>query len=149
MKHYVLNYYSAFRCAAGACKHTCCADWEIDIDPETAEYYKNVPGEFGKKLCSNIDFGEDDASFVLCEDGRCPFLNEKGLCDIYINLGPEALSQICDDHPRFRNYFESRTEIGLGLCCEEVAKLILEKKSRTEIIEIEENGEPADFSEEP
>ena len=148
MKIFAPDYYRDFKCSAGNCKHSCCIGWEIDIDSETAKLYKSVPGEFGKRLSENIDFDENGGVFRLCENERCPFLNEKGLCDIYINLGPKALSQICDDHPRFRNYFESRTEIGLGLCCEEVAKLILKKKSRTEIIEIEENGEPADFSEE-
>ena len=148
MKIFAPDYYRNFKCSAGDCKHSCCIGWEIDVDSETAELYKNVPGEFGKRLCENIDFDENGGVFHLCENERCPFLNEKGLCDIYINLGPEALSQICSDHPRFRNYFESRTETGLGLCCEEVAKLILEKKSKTEISEIEEDGEPFSPSEE-
>ena len=148
MKIFAPDYYRNFKCIAGDCKHSCCIGWEIDIDSETAELYKNVPGEFGKRLSENIDFDENGGVFRLCENERCPFLNEKGLCDIYINLGPEALSQICDDHPRFRNYFESRTEIGLGLCCEEAAKLILEKETKTGIFEIDEDGEPFSPSEE-
>ena len=142
MKIFAPDYYKNFRCSAGSCKHSCCIGWEIDIDPKTAALYKNVPGEFGKKLLENIDFSEDCASFRLCENERCPFLNEKNLCEIYINLGKDALSQICDDHPRFRNFFESRTEIGLGLCCEEAAKLVLEKESKTKIIEIGEDEVP-------
>ncbi len=148
MKIFAPDYYADFKCSAGNCKHSCCIGWEIDVDLKTAEFYKNVPGEFGKKLSENIDFSEEGGTFRLCENERCPFLNEKNLCEIYINLGPKALSQICDDHPRFRNYFESRTEIGLGLCCEEVAKLILEKKSKTEIREIGEDTEPFYNSEE-
>ena len=31
------DYYSAFRCIAGACKHSCCIGWEIDIDEESLE----------------------------------------------------------------------------------------------------------------
>lgn len=148
MKIFAPDYFRDFKCSAGKCKHSCCIGWEIDIDSETAEFYKSVPGEFGKKLSENIDFSEEGGTFRLCENERCPFLNEKNLCEIYINLGEKALSQICDDHPRFRNYLESRTEIGLGLCCEEAAKLVLEKKSKTEIIEIGDDGEPFYDSEE-
>lgn len=142
MKIFAPDYYGDFRCSAGNCKHSCCIGWEIDIDSETADFYKNVPGDFGKRLKENIDFSEDGGTFHLCENERCPFLNEKGLCDIIINLGESALGQICDDHPRFRNFYESRTEIGLGLCCEEVVKLILEKQTKTGIIEIDEDEEP-------
>ena len=140
LKVFAPDYYGDFRCIMGDCRHTCCAGWEIDIDEETAEYYRNIPGEFGKKLCKNIDFGEECSSFVLKEDERCPFLNEKGLCEIIINLGEKSLCQVCDDHPRFRNFYESRTEIGLGLCCEAAAKLVLEKETKTKIIEINDDG---------
>ncbi len=140
MKIFAPDYYGDFRCLMGECKHSCCAGWEIDIDKETAEYYKNIPGDFGKKLYENIDFNGDCPCFMLSEDERCPFLNKDGLCDIILNLGEDALCQICDDHPRFRNFYESRTEIGLGLCCEAVVKMIIEKKTPVKIIEIEDDG---------
>ena len=136
MKIFAPDYYGNFSCIADKCRHSCCIGWEIDVDPKTAEYYKSIPGDFGKKLRENIDFSPEGGSFRLCENDRCPFLNDRNLCEIYINLGEEALSQICDDHPRFRNFYDSRTEIGLGLCCEEAARIILEKESRTEIVEI-------------
>ena len=148
MKTFAPDYYKSFKCIAGECRHTCCAGWEIDIDEETAEYYRNVPGEFGKKLRRGIDFCEGCASFVLQEGERCPFLNEKGLCEIILNLGEDALCQVCDDHPRFRNFFSGRTEVGLGLCCEAAAKLILEKQSKTELLEIADDGEDDAINEE-
>ncbi len=140
MKVFAPDYYGDFKCIAENCRYSCCIGWEIDIDEETAGFYKNVPGEFGKRLAAGIEHGEEGASFRLCENERCPFLNEKGLCDIIINLGENALCQICDDHPRFRNFFESRTEIGLGLCCEAAAVLILDKKEKTVLEVIEDDG---------
>ncbi|MBQ7124412.1 MAG: flagellin lysine-N-methylase [Oscillospiraceae bacterium] len=140
MKIFAPDYYGDFKCIAGSCKHSCCKGWEIDIDEETAEYYKTVPGEFGKRLCANISFDDECSSFLLKEDERCPFHNEKGLCDIILTLGEEALCQVCDDHPRFRNFFEHRTEVGLGLCCEAAAKLVLEKETETKITEIADDG---------
>ncbi|MGN0628596.1 MAG: flagellin lysine-N-methylase [Oscillospiraceae bacterium] len=125
MKLFAPDYYGSFCCLAGACRHTCCAGWEIDIDDESLEYYKNVPGPFGKRLAENISGEGGCAHFALSADERCPFLNEQGLCDIILALGPESLCQICDDHPRFRNFYSGRIEIGLGLCCEAAAELIL------------------------
>lgn len=148
MKTFAPDYYGKFRCSAGKCRHSCCIGWEIDIDPKTAEYYKNLPGDFGDRLRKNIDFSEEGGTFHLCENERCPFLNSENLCDIYINLGPKAFCGICNDHPRFRNFYESRTESGLGLCCEEAAKLIIEKKDPVKIVDIEDDGEEAVFPEE-
>lgn len=121
------DYYDTFSCIAHKCKHSCCVGWEIDIDDETYSRYKAVTGEFGKRLRAGISGG----CFVLDENERCPFLNKSGLCDIITNLGKDALCQICDDHPRFRNFFPSVTETGLGLCCEEACRIILSKKDKT------------------
>ena len=52
------HYYSEFRCIADKCKDNCCIGWEIDIDDETAEKYKSITGEIGKRLNENIDFSE-------------------------------------------------------------------------------------------
>ncbi len=147
MKVFAPDYYNDFKCIAEKCKHNCCIGWEINIDSETADFYKSVPGDFGKKLRENIDFSDSGGVFKLCENERCPFLNKRGLCDIYINLGKNALSQICSDHPRFRNFYESRTEIGLGLCCEEAARLMLEKTDKTTLVEISNDGIPDCVSE--
>ena len=139
MKIFAPDYYKDFCCIAGNCRHSCCIGWEIEIDSETAGFYKKVPGTFGEKLRGNINFNENGGIFRLCEKERCPFLNKNGLCDIIINLGEDSLCQICSDHPRFRNFYESRTEIGLGLCCEEAARLVLEKTEKTSLSEIGED----------
>ena len=31
--------YAAFRCLAGACPQTCCAAWEIVVDPDAQDAY--------------------------------------------------------------------------------------------------------------
>lgn len=125
MKTIAPAYYSAFCCIADRCRHSCCVGWEIDIDTSTAAVYKAITGAFGKRLQHAITEDADTSSFVLTADDRCPFLNERGLCDIILTLGEDALCQICADHPRFRNVLSDRVEIGLGLCCEEAARLIL------------------------
>ncbi len=120
MKEIFPSYYKDFRCIAGDCRHSCCIGWEIDVDDDTMQVYRNFPD-----ILRHIDTSAEPAHFRLTEEERCPFLNECGLCEIILHYGEDRLCQICDDHPRFRNFFENRTEMGLGLCCEAAARLIL------------------------
>ena len=133
MPLYAPDYYKAFKCTADKCRHNCCIGWEIDIDAGSLDFYKSVTGRLGERLKENIVSG-DTSYFKLKKDRRCPFLNSNNLCDIITELGEHRLCQICADHPRFRNIFENRTEIGLGLCCEAAAELILTRREKTEII---------------
>lgn len=146
MNIYVPDYYKEFKCIAGRCKHNCCIGWEIDIDDDTYDKYKCVCGEFGKQLESNIS-AERVPHFILKENDRCPFLNENNLCDIITNLGEDYLCDICNDHPRYRNFFSDREEMGLGLCCEAAAELILGREEKTEFIKLSGENENPDKDE--
>ncbi|MBQ6929345.1 MAG: flagellin lysine-N-methylase [Oscillospiraceae bacterium] len=134
MKLVAPDYYEQFKCIADKCRHSCCIGWEIDIDADTLDYYNSIGGEFGERLKANIAADGETAHFCLKEDERCPLLNEKGLCDIIINLGTEALCQICDDHPRYRNFYSDREEIGVGMSCEAAAVLILSQQKKTQLV---------------
>lgn len=125
MKIIAPKQYRNFRCIADKCRHSCCVGWEIDIDDETLARYRAVSGAFGERLQNEIEVLDGSAAFRLTKDERCPFLNARGLCDIYLTLGEDALCQICTDHPRFRNFFSDRTEVGLGFCCSEAARQAL------------------------
>lgn len=141
MKIFAPSYYEKFRCIADKCRHTCCKGWEIDIDDDTLEMYKNIGGDFGKRLEKSISENDGIGYFKLSDDERCPFLNEHNLCDIILTLGENALCDICTDHPRFRSFYESRTEIGLGICCEEAARIILSDTGTVKLIEIFDDGD--------
>ena len=125
------NYYKNFTCIANRCKHSCCIGWEIDIDHDTMEFYSGLPGETGEKIRANIE-GEPPR-FVLKTGDRCPFLNERGLCDIILSCGEDALCDICTLHPRFKNFYENYEEVGLGLCCEEAVRVILDSEEKFKI----------------
>lgn len=116
-------YYKKFRCIAERCKHNCCIGWEIDIDEETMQMYNSLDSLLGERIRNNIE-GEVP-HFVLGEDERCPFLNECNRCDIISELGEGGLCDICRLHPRFINCYSGFSEAGLGLCCEEAARIIL------------------------
>ncbi len=131
MKEVFPNYYKKFKCIADKCRHSCCIGWEIDIDEDTMDLYSSLEGEFADRIKKNIE-GEVP-HFKLKEDDRCPFLNERGLCDIICQLGDGAICDICYMHPRFSNFYENFTETGLGLCCEEVVRIILTQKDKFSI----------------
>ena len=131
------EYYKDFHCLADKCKESCCsAGWEIDIDEKTFYLYNNVSSKFGEKLRDNIDFSKEP-HFILDKNGNCPFLNKNKLCEIYINLGPNSLCHICKEHPRYYEWFNGIKECGIGLCCEEAAKIILSQNKPFSTYEIE------------
>ncbi len=117
------DFYDAFHCLAGACRHSCCIGWEIDVDEDSLRRYRQIPGEIGKRLRENIVL-EPAPHFLLGADERCPFLREDRLCSLILTLGEDSLCDICASHPRFYNEFPDRLEAGLGLCCEEAARLL-------------------------
>ena len=124
MRLTVPDYYDRFRCIASRCTDNCCIGWEIGIDPAALADYQSQPGAFGDRLRAAIQPG-DPPFFALTKSGRCPFLNKGNLCDIYRQMGESHLCAICDQHPRFHNWFGAEKESGLGLSCEEAARLIL------------------------
>lgn len=125
MKEVTPDYYKDFQCIGGVCKHNCCIGWQVEIDADTADFYRSIGGEMGKRFSKEVKYGREKAVFRMGKDGRCPFLNCDNLCDIISDVGVGGLCQICADHPRFRADFGARIEFGLGMACEEAARLML------------------------
>lgn len=123
----MLNCFNNFSCIKGDCKKSCCALWKVNIDKKTLKKYKRVKGDFKEKINSGVDF--KCASFNMI-NGRCAFLNNDNLCDLIINLGEKSLCEVCAIHPRFINKLKSYTEMGVGIACEEGARLLLSFKDK-------------------
>ena len=123
MTLYAPKYYKDFKCTADKCSHSCCIGWEIDIDPDTQNKYNELTDGYGNVIKNSIS-SEGAPHFTLGECDRCPHLNERGLCNIILNVGEDYLCDICREHPRFYN-FTSIAEVGIGMSCEEAARIIL------------------------
>ena len=147
MKLIAPNYYPQFRCIADRCRHSCCIGWEIDIDADSLARFEALEGPYAETLRSRIDRSGEAPHYRLREHERCPFLLENGLCEMILTLGEDSLCQICADHPRFRNYYADRTELGVGLCCEAAASLIL-KRPTPMTLEVLEDDNIADEEDE-
>ena len=135
------DFYDAFKCIADKCSDNCCIGWEIDVDEATFDKYQTTFTAFGEHIRSQITQAEDgNYCFELSEKERCPFLNENNLCDIIIKCGESFLCDICREHPRFYEWFPGVIECGLGLCCEEVCRILLENEEPFLLVE-ESDGE--------
>lgn len=123
MKLRVPGYYKQFTCIADRCIDNCCfGGWQIDIDKETIDYYDTVQGDFGDRLKKYVD---KEAGCFNLNNGQCPFLLENNLCEIYKELGPEHMGLVCTQFPRFTEYYGNIKETGIGMACEEAARIIL------------------------
>ena len=139
MKIRVPEYFKDFKCIASKCEDTCCAGWGIVIDDATYDRYKNVQGEFGDRLRSEIVHEAGENIFVL-KGNNCPFLNEEKTCDIYINIGEENLCYTCQQYPRYTEEFGSLREVGISLSCPEAARIMLNNSKKVEF-ELSGNNE--------
>ena len=150
MKLYAPAYYQNFTCIADKCTHSCCVGWEIDIDPHTVTVYRGLSGDYCEEIRQSVDDSGDTPHFRLCHGERCPHLDESGLCRIITSLGEDYLCDICREHPRFYNQTSRGLEVGLGMACEEAARIILSSDGYANITEIEASeGEPESFDFDP
>ena len=134
----VPHYYRKFACTADQCPDTCCAGWQIVIDEKTLCRYQQTKGAFGNRLANSIDWKE--GVFHQYEERRCAFLDERNLCDIYTEAGPEFFCKTCRTYPRHIEEFENVREISLALSCPEAAKLILTGKEPVRFLTVEKES---------
>lgn len=134
------DYYQTFRCIGGRCPDTCCAGWEVDIDEETFYYYRTVSGPFGERLNHHMKEEGEDKYFPMTEENRCPFLNDRNLCDIILNLGEESLCQVCTEYPRYFMDVGNYEQIDLSLSCMELGRIFFETEGPIRYIRTEDDA---------
>lgn len=118
------SYYRAFQCLASSCPDSCCKEWDVSVDPESAARYRSLPGALGARLRAALA-DIDRETVMIQSDGRCPMWRRDGLCQIQAELGESALCQVCRTFPRLRHDYGDFVELGLELSCPEAARLIL------------------------
>ncbi|MBS4840281.1 MULTISPECIES: flagellin lysine-N-methylase [Clostridium] len=136
-------YYDKFECIGEKCKDSCCLGWNVFIDKKTFNQYKKISGPFKKELNDGVSRNRKDSNElhygkINLEQGRCKFLNDRNLCDIYINLGENYLCNTCKQYPRLLYKFGEVYEKTLNLSCPEVARILVETN---EIFSFDMNNE--------
>lgn len=146
MKITMPRYYREFHCIAADCPDSCCHEWTVDVDSQTAAFYRALPGALGDRLREVLK-DDDEATVMTIVNGRCPMWRQDGLCRIQAELGHDALCQTCRDFPRLRHDYGDFVELGLELSCPEAARLIF-ADSGNMVTETIAGNNTADYDEE-
>lgn len=144
---YKPDYYDRFRCIASACPDSCCREWDVQVDEETARRYHALPGEFGDRVRQALR-REDGETIIAMKDGRCPLWREDGLCQIQLALGEAALCKVCREFPRLTHDYGNFMELGLELSCPEAARMILSAPPAQFLCQTCPGGEAGDYDHE-
>ncbi len=132
-------YYDSFSCMASACPDSCCKEWEVEIDEDTASLYRNLPGPLGDRLRQVLKDDPQWGTVMTIENGRCPMWQTDGLCRIQRELGHDALCKTCRNFPRLCHDYGDFQEWGLELSCPEAARMIL-SSDHLPLVEAERSG---------
>lgn len=123
------DYYDKFICIGSKCKNNCCCGgWEIEVDDEALEGFQKIDGEFGERVRASVN----EENVFIRKDGKCPLLSDDGLCEMVKN--GEKLCVVCDEYPRYTEYFDGYEERGISLSCEAAADIILNSEAKTVLV---------------
>lgn len=139
------SYYNQFHCLAGSCPDSCCQEWEVEVDKQSAESYLALNGELGERLREHLRQDENGEWSIKIADGRCPMWREDGLCRIQAVLGEEGLCQVCHNYPRLQHDYGNFVELGLELSCPEAARLILTMPDELELTQTNDETAVPDY----
>ncbi len=133
------RYLGRFQCLGSACEDHCCAGWGgIDVDPPTAEAYRQLTVEGDQRVWRlNLigqlqpnpeawpDEGWPAALIPLAHETPCPFFGDDHLCAIQGALGEELLSSTCDTFPRQATVVDGQADMAGRFSCPEIVRLAL------------------------
>lgn len=133
MEHIFPSYYNDFRCIADRCPDSCCHEWDVQIDADTAAKYRALEGALGDAL-HRVMYEDDGDTYLQNKNNRCPMWQEDGLCRIQCTLGHSALSRVCQEFPRIQQDYGTFVEHGLEMSCPEAARIMLTCKNWSTVI---------------
>ena len=127
------TYAAAFRCIGASCEGHCCGEWNIPVDRNTYERYRQFPREKLGSLVSQFVIlnrrGQPEGLFATINlqttSGLCPFFGEDYLCRIQKEYGPQLLASTCSIYPRSLSQVAGKLEASLSLSCPEAARNVL------------------------
>lgn len=112
-----------FKCIGGACEHTCCSGWAINL---TKADYKKIRNAGIKVKDYTSILGNNSTHYarfkVYADTQNCAFLQNDGLCSLHCKFGHEVLPLVCRVYPRLYKKIGEDYEAGLVLSCPEVVR---------------------------
>lgn len=136
--------YSDFQCMGTECPDNCCHGWGQIIWRED-EYNKlccaECSDELRNKLKKSFKREKNMWNISYDENGYCPMLTEKKLCQVQLELGVDYLSSVCQVYPRFfylKDKFILRT---CHLSCYKAMDMLLNDKDSMKLTDSIDNIE--------
>lgn len=129
-KFLVPEYYPAFRCKMGACRHSCCEGWSVTVSLK--DYYRLTNLEGSPSLHERIDRAlrplispTADGYAEISHDlrGICRLRLSDGRCALHAEAGEDALAPLCRLYPRSVRG-GAPCECACALSCEETLELL-------------------------
>ena len=124
------DYYPAFACKMGKCRHACCEGWPIRFSLE--DYFHLTSRECSPEMREHLDRGiqiclrptpEEYAQFTPRPDGNCYMRLPDGRCALHAEFGEDALTDVCRLYPRGIHDHEG-LEISCSNSCEATVELM-------------------------
>lgn len=117
------SFYDDFTCIGTQCKLTCCGGWKIPVEKEKYDEYLNGPDDIRRLALKAVVYDENDGRYYINVSAHetCMFCDDKQLCGVYINIGPDAMSKTCTEFPRGTGMVLGTQEKSLSLGCPSVA----------------------------
>ena len=134
-------YFDDFHCLAGQCPDSCCKEWDVLVDDDSARQYLAIEGDLGDRLRQVMYREDGQYYFAIQPDRRCPMWRDDGLCRIQAEKGEEMLCKTCADFPRLTHDYGDFMERGLELSCPEAARIILSAVPAPWVVEQFPGGE--------
>ncbi len=136
MKFILADYVKNFQCDGKICNSRCCQDWQVQVDAETWQKYKN---DFDADFLANFETSAENLTVIKTDtQGKCAFLGADFLCKIQKAHGEIFLSAICSSYPRVTYKISDKIfQQSMTLTCPVAAKLILLRNDKIKFIPTE------------
>jgi lysine-N-methylase len=141
-----MRYMQRFGCIGDKCEDNCCHSWTVQIDEPTLKRMKQVTSmhsERERKFWASslhqieIEEGKRVTAMKLRDDGRCPMLEESGLCHVQGTFGANLLSDTCAVYPRRIQKVGDAIELSGMSSCPEMARQLLLYDDACDIVELD------------
>ena len=141
-RYLVPDYYPAFSCKMGACRHPCCEGWPVSITMK--DYFTLLSVDCSPELRRKLDcalhlaphpYPEAYAQITPNYDGNCPLHLPDGRCALQAELGAEVLATVCQLYPRGARTGD-HLECSCAASCEAVPEMLLHRQKPLQFISV-------------
>lgn len=136
-------FYDDFECQGDKCLYTCCGGWGIPFTSEIRNKYLSLSGN-NVSITENVFVKSTTSENYFIKFNKkhmCPLCNERQLCSLVLEYGPDVLDGICKDFPRVNTVSGTMDEKYLSLGCPYVIELLC-KESKVLSFIVEEDERP-------